>query len=192
MPSLVGSEMCIRDSINAEYMGSKLLVHFTQEQLGLTLSLFYFVENNQLVKYDFANNERMEFSVEHGLAGQVAKQQKGFIINDIKYSSYYNELVDIKSILPIYAMPIIEEDTQLSQKTILGVLEFTMKNSFKSIFDKDQLIDPTEGLISPDMNLASIVQVLAKNIALAIKMHSFVLESQKQEQQYQQLLQQKK
>ena len=34
-------------------------------------------------------------------------------------------------------MPIIEEDTQLSQKTILGVLEFTMKNSFKSIFDKD-------------------------------------------------------
>lgn len=126
------------------------------------------------MKYDERTAERKEFSISHGLVGQVVQQQKGYIINDIKYSSYYNELVDIKSILPIYALPILSETIDSNQKSSLGVIEFTLKNSFKSIFGKDQLIDPTEGLFSPDMNLTNILQIMVKNIALAIHLNQHI------------------
>ena len=40
-------------------------------------------------------NARESFDLDHGLAGLVAKQTKGFIVNDVKCSTFFNKLVDI-------------------------------------------------------------------------------------------------
>lgn len=38
----------------------------------------------------------------------VAKTQQGLIINNPKQSSVYNENVDMKSILPLYCIPLVD------------------------------------------------------------------------------------
>lgn len=74
---------------------------------GFSVAVFYFIESEELVQY--SGDSLKKFSIDFGLAGLAAKQQKGYIINDIRNSSYFNESVDIKSILPVYALPILEE-----------------------------------------------------------------------------------
>ena len=74
---------------------------------GIQQSKFYFLENGNLVTYQGEKAEsRSVFPLHYGLCGLVAAQNRGLIINDVKYSTVFNKLVDIQSILPIYTMPI--------------------------------------------------------------------------------------
>lgn len=45
----------------------------------------------------------------HGLAGEVALQQKSQLITDYKFSSVFDKAVDIESLLPIYAFPVLDQ-----------------------------------------------------------------------------------
>ena len=90
---------------------------------GITNSIFYIVENNEIVLYDSPNN-RIAFCLEYGLAGMVVKEMKPYIIHDIRSNNVYNKLVDLTSILPIYALPLITKNT----KEVIGVIEIVLKN----------------------------------------------------------------
>lgn len=83
--------------------------------------------------------ERMH-SLDYGLAGMVAKDKKAVIVNDVKFSSGYNQLVDLYSLLPVYVIPLVHvvrmekgEDVQICY----GVLEVTLKHQNRSALEKD-------------------------------------------------------
>jgi hypothetical protein len=97
---------------------------------GISSVLFYFIENEQLKTYlevqyiSYSSEDKAEFySLGSGLVGLVAKTQQGLIINNVKQSSVYNENVDMKSILPIYCIPLVYEGS-LSDYGIYPILIF--------------------------------------------------------------------
>lgn len=58
--------------------------------------------------------------------------QKPYLITDIKHSSYYNKLVDLHSILPIIAIPLLNKNevTIVEEKNhfqAYGVIEIALK-----------------------------------------------------------------
>lgn len=90
-------------------------------------------------------------------------------MNDIKSSSVYNKLVDIKSIMPVYAIPLLEEKSE----KCLGVLEVSLKTQYKSKYEKDQLIDPEENLLGLSEPLSNLINNFTKLVGLALQFVKF-------------------
>jgi len=51
-----------------------------------------------------------------GLAGSVAANQKSHLITDYKSSSLFDKNIDIESLLPLYAFPILEKESIFLKK----------------------------------------------------------------------------
>jgi hypothetical protein len=74
---------------------SRRVREWTAAIFGIHSSLFYFVEEPEcLARYEQGKLPE-RFSLEHGIAGLVARQQKAYIVNDVHFSSLFNSLVDI-------------------------------------------------------------------------------------------------
>jgi hypothetical protein len=75
-----------------------------------------------------------------GLAGTCAVQQKPILVTDISLSEIYNQKVDIYTLLPAMAYPLVEPNEDGHDK-VKAVLEIAMKER-----NKNKLVDKIEVL----------------------------------------------
>ncbi|KAL4477784.1 hypothetical protein ABPG72_018958 [Tetrahymena utriculariae] len=140
---------------------------------GITNFIFYYVEDDNLVKYDCPNSKQ-NYSLKYGLVGQAALDQKPYIISDVKLSSYYNKLVDLQSILPIFAIPLLDKENIKSSpeenpiSACLGVLQIALKQKYKST-QKDMLIDASDGYFGLEETMSIKIQQFCQLIVHSIK-----------------------
>ncbi|CAD8168586.1 unnamed protein product [Paramecium pentaurelia] len=124
---------------------------------GFSQVLFYFFEDNQLV--DYSNQDVKKYNVQYGLAGMVAHTKQKLIINDVKNSIHFNQAVDIKSILPIFAQPLLDKNNNT-----VAVIETCLKCKLKVQVEKDQLLSPSEGVLGMEepltKQLANFVDII--------------------------------
>ena len=83
------------------------------------ISKFYFVENDKIVHYSKGEKGRVEFDINIGIIGKVAKLKDILGYQSIKNSVEYNSLIDIDSSDGLLTFPILEIQT----KKIKGVIQ---------------------------------------------------------------------
>ncbi|EAR88894.2 hypothetical protein TTHERM_00264890 (macronuclear) [Tetrahymena thermophila SB210] len=153
----------------------KMLV---QQLFNIDNSHFYFVENDHLISYNKPNQQKDQFSLEHGLAGIVAKEKKSYIIHDIRSSSYFNPLVDISSLLPIYAIPLINktnsDGSDEQKEPVIGVIEIVLKSKLKSKLEKEAIIDSEDGYFGLDEPQTHIIQKFSKLVINTLLNNQFI------------------
>lgn len=53
----------------------------------------------------------------------TAKSLSGNIVSDVKMNQYYNSLVDLNSLLPIFTLPIVlKSEDGISDDKVIGIL----------------------------------------------------------------------
>ncbi|KAM3127629.1 hypothetical protein pb186bvf_020280 [Paramecium bursaria] len=134
---------------------------FMSQIFGFSQVAFYFVEDEKL--QDYTGEETRTFELNYGLAGMVAQKQQKLIINDVKNSTYFNQAVDIVSILPIFAQPILNKDG----KTV-AVIETVLKSKLRVNLEKDQLLSPSDGLLGMEEQLTKQLTSFVELLAAAI------------------------
>ncbi|EAS03382.2 hypothetical protein TTHERM_00730310 (macronuclear) [Tetrahymena thermophila SB210] len=140
---------------------------------GITNFIFYYVEGDNLVKYE-GSNQKSQYSLKYGLVGQAALDQKPYIISDAKLSSYYNKLVDLQSILPIFAIPLLDKENIRSSpeenpiSACLGVIQIALKQKYKST-QKDMLIDASDGYFGLEETMSIKIQQFCQLLVHSIK-----------------------
>ncbi|KAL4456634.1 hypothetical protein ABPG74_000741 [Tetrahymena malaccensis] len=149
-----------------------------QQLFNIDSSHFYFVENDHLISYNKPNQQKDQFSFEHGLAGIVAKEKKSYIIHDIRSSSYFNPLVDISSLLPIYAIPLINktgsDGSDEQKEPVIGVIEIVLKSKLKSKLEKEAIIDSEDGYFGLDEPQTHIIQKFSKLVINSLLNNQFI------------------
>ena len=83
------------------------------------ISKFYFVENDKIVHYSKGEKGRVEYDINIGIIGKVAKLKDILGYQSIKNSVEYNSLIDIDSSDGLLTFPILEIQT----KKIKGVIQ---------------------------------------------------------------------
>ena len=79
-----------------------------------------------------------------GLAGTCAQQKKPILVTDISLSDIYNQRVDIYTLLPAMAYPLIEPKEDGHDK-VKAVLEIAMKERNKNrLIDKVEILNKIE------------------------------------------------
>ena len=101
------------NNINSEFEFTKQTENILLTLFDCTISKYYFIENNQIVYYDYINNEKKEFDINMGIIGKVIKIKDVYIFKNIENCSEYNSLVDIKIFENLLAIPILEHKTKI-------------------------------------------------------------------------------
>ena len=102
---------------------------WTNKLFGVSTSSFMFVEDNSFHQYEnetakyflykliskaelLPNNRPKVFPVDMGIAGEVVKLKKPMITSDMNNSKDHNILVDLKTLLPTFTVPVTTSGLQ--------------------------------------------------------------------------------
>jgi len=137
--------------------------------------VFYYVEKDELILY--AENSRSTFSLGHGLAGLAVTDKKAYIVNDIKQSTVFNKLVDISSILPIYAIPLVDNNSTSEDddgnESVFGVIEFVLRTNFQSKKERDALMECQGGYFGFEDHITNVLNKYARLVIHAMRNTNF-------------------
>ena len=92
------------------------------------------------------------------------------IVNDVKSSTYFNKLVDISSILPIFAIPLVDRN---DKNKCIGVIEIVLKHRYKCKNKKEELIEASDGHFGFDEPFSNVLNCFSNVLTLALRNCNF-------------------
>ena len=100
--------------------------------------------------------------------------KKAYIVNDIKQSTVFNKLVDISSILPIYAIPLVDNnsisvDDDDKNESVFGVIEFVLRTNFQSKKERDALMECQGGYFGFEDHITHVLNKYARLVIHAMR-----------------------
>ncbi|KRX09396.1 hypothetical protein PPERSA_04702 [Pseudocohnilembus persalinus] len=136
---------------------------------------FYFVENSQteLVRFDNMKKEKIIYSTNQGACGYAVKNNEIMCIDNIKQSPYFNSHIDVNTILPVYVIPLREQQSTSSineenKSKINGVVEIVVKKQYKVQVEKEKLLLGSSPIVGVDDSFEHCLNIFGKFLTKAI------------------------
>ncbi|CAD5113306.1 DgyrCDS2483 [Dimorphilus gyrociliatus] len=131
----------------------------TDKLIGAEKSIIYQVEEEDRVISSISNDKRIEFSLEEGIAGYVARKCELVRINNVLRDSRFDEKIDGHFTRNILAFPIKENDK------VVAVIELINKRNFEGGFTSNDIetIQSIEAHLKLIINYSKLVDKLKMN-----------------------------
>jgi len=100
-----------------------------------------FVQNNKLVEFSMGKDKtqnRKEFNIENGLMGRCVKLRRSIIIADVNMSNFFNSNVDIKTLMSVICVPIIQNEKRFLSSFLIFFLTFFKAGKDQSLQSSNQ------------------------------------------------------